>query len=282
MTTLKDKNRTIPYMGKYLSPDVMEQLNATQARLGESEVITPCYSETITLFGSTPKPEYNHPYELQLKERGGRKMFQFLGTNGSGKSTIPKGLVELDKDSYVVKKNLAWQQKINVESEGHIVTKELNIVTVCPNFGVILVGGYLPKTNIAGCDQLIRATMTAALKWIQGQTDLKDYHILMEGVVLSSSKWHLDYFRDDLGIKPTMMFMDTPYDVCVQRLIQRNASQGKEFTNMKNVESKWHETKKKAARCIEGTDGYHGIDAFWVDHTKSIEESIEWFINTQL
>ena len=272
----------IEYMGKKVPKSALEELGVLASKYDDDVKIIDCYQSETTLFGSSDKPEYDgDTWGWGVPNEGERKMFQFLGTNGSGKSTIPKGLVDIDKDAYIVESNVCWLA--GNQGKGFVPTyKRCKLMTVCPNLGVILIGAYMPGVNITGCDLLVRATMTAALEYIEEAQAFGGMHIIMEGVVLSSSRWHIDYFRDDLGIIPTMLFMDTPYDVCVERLKSRNESQGKEFVNGKNVLSKWEETKTKAGRCIDGTNGYHGVDAQWVDHTMGIQESIEWFINVHL
>lgn len=269
---LDDDKRTIPYMGKRITEEEKAILDGLSV---DSTVRSrDCYVSTLF----DPKPVYDGD-ELPLPKE--RKMFQLLGTNGSGKSTIPKGLVNLDKDAYILSTEMAWLSgNMSKGFEGN--TKNVEFATVCPNLKVILIGSYDPAKNIAGCDLLIRATMDIALDIINNDEKLKGYHILMEGVVLSSSKWHIEKLRDDFGITPHMLFMDTPLDVCLERLKKRNASQGKESTNTKNVASKHEETKLKQQRCENGEMGYHGVKAIWVDHTMSIPDSINWFIREYL
>lgn len=269
-----DPSRSIPYMGKRITEEEKALLDGFPVDTNIYK--RPCYHGTLF----DPKPEYAGP-NLPHVPVGDVKMFQLLGTNGSGKSTIPKGLVDRDKDAYIMSTEMKWLAG-NMSKGFEVSCKMVDFATVCPNLKVILIGNYDPSKNIAGCDLLVRATMEQALTLIAKDIDLRQYHILMEGVVLSSSKWHIERLRDEMNIHPVMMFMDTPLEVCMERLKKRNASQGKESVNTKNVESKWHETRLKQGRCAAGEMGYHGVTAEWVDHTMGIDESIDWFIDEKL
>jgi len=267
-----DPNRTIPYMGKRITDDEQLELHKERKRVDSEVRRTDLYEDTLF----DPKPEYTGS---KYGHRESRTMYQLLGTNGSGKSTIPKGLVERDTDAYLLSTEFAWLSG-NMSKGFQATTKKSGFATVLPNLGIILIGDYTPGTNIAGCDTLVRATMEQALDIIMGRPEFDDYHIMMEGVVLSSSRWHIDRFKE-MGMTPHMLFMDTPLEVCMERLVKRNAAQGK-TPNTKNVESKWEETRVKAERCIEGTNGYGGVRAVWVDHSMDIPTTVQWFINNYL
>lgn len=277
---IDDSERTIPYNGKRITQEEHDILTEAGSKLNTTIKRSPCY--TATLF--EPAPEFD------TVMFGGEHLdfgnfFQFLGTNGSGKSTIPKGLVDRDKDAYTLTTDMVWLSG-NMGKGFELETKEVTFATVCPNFNLVLMGDYTPGTNIAGCDVLIRATMELGLDIISLDEKLNKYSVLMEGVVLSSSRWHIDRIKSygingEAGIVPKMMFMDTPLDVCMERLVKRNATHGK-TPNTKNVKSKWEETRHKAGRCIDGTHNYDGVNAIWVDHTMSIPESVNWFIKTYI
>lgn len=270
--TPSDPNRTIPYMGKRITPEENEKLEAAQKKTDGTIRKTDLYEDSLF----DPKPEYDGPV---LSNRESRTFYQLLGTNGSGKSTIPKGLVALDTDGYLLTSTFTWLAG-NMSKGFEVSTKKCTFATVLPNLGIILIGDYTVGTNIAGCDTLVRATMEQALDIIMSTEEYNSYHIMMEGVVLSSSRWHIDKFKE-LGMTPNMMFMDTPLEVCMERLVKRNAAQGK-TPNTKNVESKWEETRIKAARCTDGTHGYDGVNAVWIDHSMSIPTTVQWFIDKYL
>ena len=269
---MNDDKRTIDYMGKRITEEEQAVLNGLQ--VDSSIRRRDCY--TGSLFEL--KPVYNGFVSPIPTER---KMFQFLGTNGSGKSTIPKKLVGWDCDAYILSTEMAWLSG-NMGKGFEPNTKKVDFCTVLPNLKLILIGNYDPAKNIAGCDLLIRATMEIGLDIIQKDPELSKYHVLMEGVVLSSSKWHIEKFRDEFKVTPLMCFMDTPLDVCLERLKSRNASQGKESTNTKNVASKHAETVLKQGRCERGEMGYHGVETIWIDHKMKIYDSYHWFMANHL
>lgn len=271
-----DPNRTIEYMGKRITQEEQDLLNDASKRVNKRIKMTDLYE--ASLFEDKPVYSYGFDYKVE-SDRSSRTLFQILGTNGSGKSTIPKGLVQRDTEAYLLETEFAWLAG-NMGKGFELSTKRCAFATVLPNLGLILIGDYTPGTNIAGCDTLVRATMEQSLDYILNDDSYKDFQIMMEGVVLSSSRWHIDRFKA-AGMVPHMLFMDTPLDVCMERLVKRNAERGK-TPNVKNVESKWEETRLKAERCEQGTHGYDGVKAIWVDHSMSIHDTVEWFINNYL
>lgn len=128
------------------------------------------------------------------------------GTNGSGKSTVPRQMFDTDEDKYV-------------ETFG----KDYKF-TVFPKYKFIALGAYHNKTG--GLDG-IRSTEFAikALKEAQKLAKENGYHILLEGVIASSVKVaYTQAFKEaeEDGFKPIVLIYTTPPEVCIPRVYERN------------------------------------------------------------
>lgn len=261
------------YFGRSVSSELLSNLEKVQAKLSQDSRHIPCFESNLF----EPKPDYTFDYEFDWKNAK-RKFFQIMGTNGSGKTTIPKGLVSVDPDSYVINREVAYIAGSSLGNE--ILTRRINLATICPNLGIAMIGDYSPRLATGGCDMLVRATMESIITHILNNPEYEGFSIIMEGAILSSSRWQIERFRDDEKIEPVLLFLDTPYDVCIERLHIRNGADKK--PNTKNVMHKWEEGRRKYKKCYDGTGGFHGVNPMWVDHSMSKTEIVEWFVGTWL
>lgn len=263
------------YYGKKVPTEIIEEAKLAELKLDGSVRRTEVHAGDLF----NPKETWSHEYVLSA--RTSSKFFTFRGTNGSGKTTIAKELLKHDKDAYVLSKKFVYVSG-NQRTGFEVNTPNAEFCTVLPNFGMVFVGGYHLHKSHGGGDTLNKEIMSKAIEIILNQ--FKTSHILMEGSILTSSSWHIFGAIDRANrperdyIHPFVMYMDTPYEVCMERITARNTSNGKETKNTKNVLSKWNEAKISMARYKNNDD----INVVEVSHKMTIPESGEWFIKEYL
>lgn len=142
---------------------------------------------------------------------------QIKGCNGAGKSTIPKQMVE---------------QSANVEFDG--------VNTVLHDVGWVLIGPYEPgKLTACGCDKLskVQAVKDAILNALDNHST---YHILFEGMMISTIKSTFYDFLMDLrqsrGIDPLFVILKATPEGCLERLSARGTR--KESLKVDNIVNK--------------------------------------------
>jgi adenylate kinase family enzyme len=117
-------------------------------------------------------------------------------------------------------------------------------------------------------------------------------HVVFEGLLIShlySRYLNLDReMKDKFGQHTIWAFLDTPEEVCVDRVKDRRArrhaekvrvklAQGKPAPpelgplNEKNTRQKWHDMRRVYQKCQRD-----GLDARWLDHTNPIEQTWDW------
>lgn len=143
------------------------------------------------------------------------KFINIRGCNGSGKTTVLRSLVKSIGGGVV---------RSCPEMTGEAAHKSIPF-TFLPN-GVAILGDYLPagmgrvEATTAGCDRVkTQAATKAALEWAAQQPGVEA--VLFEGVVVSTiyGPWR-DWAKAHGGM--IWAFLDTPLEVCLQRIQQRN------------------------------------------------------------
>ena len=148
------------------------------------------------------------------------------GCNGSGKSTIPMQMMELDPDFEVI--------KLGIGKTG----KPCNpAITVFPNLKWVALGTYFNKTG--GMDTYSNNKETyKALDYVLKH--YPDYDVVMEGVIASTIKsTYAQLFtelEENAGQQVLIMAFVPPLEVCLERIQQRNG--GKPIKE-ELVEGKW-------------------------------------------
>lgn len=133
------------------------------------------------------------------------------GCNGSGKSTIPMGMMD-DPDMYVVYKHIPNRKS------------KIGIATVFPSYGWVALGTYFNKTGGMDClpnNEVIQKTFWYVLK------KYPDYDMLLEGVIASTiSSTYINLFKEAEERYPdrkvVVLSFNTPVDVCLERIYKRN------------------------------------------------------------
>lgn len=87
-------------------------------------------------------------------------------------------------------------------------------------------------------------------------------HVIFEGLIISGSYWR---FQKIGGV--IFAFLDTPLDLCTQRIMERNGGKPVKFENTK---SKWDDARSTYQIAVQG-----GEQAVWIDHTCAFEQVME-------
>lgn len=146
------------------------------------------------------------------------------GTHGSGKSTIVKRF--LDKFE---PEELGDNPK---KPEGYELDLGLNR-------NLLVVGSY--KTACGGCDGI----QPYADIWPR-VLDYSNYgHVLFEGALVSSSYGNIGRASEQFGNEFVFAFLDTPLDVCLERIVERRRKRGNtKPLDPKNTEHKYNSIQK--------------------------------------
>lgn len=215
------------------------------------------YKEPIhqDMFAVKPNYEFKNPlFELEHTE-----IFEIRGPNGSGKSTIPKMLIDNDPKAFIV------TNKGNAE------------LTVCPTFKTVLVGSYDVNANCGGCDRICRneniiLAIVHAYEYVRSTTEYSGFRILYEGIMPSTTNFGI--------IKPlfehhgfdkrlfNVLFMDTPLDLCLQRIYSRN---GNKSINEDNIVKKHRQVSNQPETLLKE---YPEVKQWSVPNTSSSKEDL--------
>lgn len=98
-------------------------------------------------------------------------------------------------------------------------------------------------------------------------------HVVMEGLLVS----HLfsRYKALDRELQPIpyiWAFLDTPLDLCLERVEARRLSRGSDKPlNPRNTIQKWHDSRRVFEKCQAA-----GLDARWVDYRTAATDVLTW------
>jgi len=184
------------------------------------------------------------------------KIVSLRGTSGSGKSTV----------AFTLLKNHPYEEIIGVDNKvkGCIIDASASGVKAT----ITLIGPY--KTVCGGCDG-VPTQQEAADRAVHYH---QKGHVLMEGLLASAAgpKGAVTATIHETG-DAVFAIMDTPVDVCIERVKARRAARGdeREF-NPKNTKDKWVQTMS-TAKALH-TLGY---DVRAIDHNNAYEEVMNIF-----
>jgi cytidylate kinase len=200
------------------------------------------------------------------------------GTSGSGKSTIVRGIME---------KGIVVPIGAEKRPDGYIVQilgRERNLYVVGP---------YL--TACGGCDAI--ATQDEICDRIRAYATLGD--VLLEGLLMANIFGRyaaIDRELNEKGVHCIWGFLDTPLEVCIERVKGRRAERGKNLNefNPENTTRKHVDTVDAYQKFLRGDAktwkltakyGYTGppvkLDARMIDHTRAVEQVFEWLSDKQ-
>lgn len=142
------------------------------------------------------------------------KIVQIRGCNGSGKTTIARGLLSLCEPDTL--EELAWPLPKN---------RQKVFATVAPGVGWAVIGSYPEGSKMGGCDGMktMDDIKQAILDTYQACPEL--FGIAFEGMMISKSKWTFyDYLLDmeqKFHIQPVFVILKATPDGCLQRIAGR-------------------------------------------------------------
>lgn len=154
-------------------------------------------------------------------------LISIRGTNGSGKSTIIFGLLDL----------APYRQHYGVLGPRMPEALELQLVGVSKP--VFVLGSY--HVSSGGCDQVQPYDLILDL--------IRKYaakgHVLFEGVLVSSSYGRVGRLMEEWGQEAVMAFMDTPLEQCIENVQKRRDGRGdaRPF-NPHNLTTKYNQIAK--------------------------------------
>lgn len=146
------------------------------------------------------------------------ELYYVKGSNGSGKSTVPSYLAQRDPQAYVVTHN------------GKIM------LTVCPSYNIICVGKY-DKSKSKGVDSLKDTEQMLFAVDITELPEYLPYDVIFEGIIPSTLLHTWIERLDRPTRKLVTLFLDTPCEVCLERVALRNGDA--EFSHELVIE-KWN------------------------------------------
>lgn len=168
------------------------------------------------------------------------------GSSCSGKSTNVYRLLQ-EYPSVEVWERVGWN-KIKPRCVGHLVAG-----------GLFVVGPYLPTAKTGGMDMLMPAKTELVTLWLEWNC-LSYNHAIFESMMasLAIGRYHELRQRLDaqMGIDNsiTFAFMDTPLEVCRERILSRNGGRGptgKGINEEATVDHQWHRVRQIKQRLEE-------------------------------
>jgi len=195
---------------------------------------------TSGFYGSPLKPKPIVPNQILCSPQtmfSRPTWFEFRGTNGSGKSSLPYTMISMDPKASKV------EYKTEIEGE----PTKLKLVLL-PFFNTILVGDYPIGRAVGGLDTVSGSTkIEEHLVFAKEMSEKLGLHrILFEGIMTSTSnvRWTSFLLGERIGATPEdihIMWANTPLDVCMERVYLRS---GKDF-NRSLVESKFSQLRNQ-------------------------------------
>jgi hypothetical protein len=182
------------------------------------------------------------------------------GTHGSGKSSIVRAII----DKYKLEER--FQDRLTKKPERIGYSGESD------GGSLFVVGSY--HNACGGCDGI--QPYSRILEIIQAR--LVEQHCLFEGALVSSSYGSIGHYMNEAEPEcgtPIFAFLDTPLEVCLERIKARRAAKGNfEPLNPKNTTVKYdnvHRTKDQMARLGSR------VRIVDIDHTRPVQQIMKLF-----
>ena len=176
------------------------------------------------------------------------------GCSGAGKSTVAYTLMK----TYPTMTVLGEDGKI----EGYMVA-------IPGEKPLVILGRY--TTPAGGCDTI---NQQAEICRRMLKHHAADRHVLAEGLLMSGGYGQVGAVSEQVK-DYTFATLDTPLDVCLERVKQRRAAKGNnEPLNPKNTESKFGSTRNVMKKMLADPTK----KAVWIDHTNAVAEVLGLFV----
>ncbi len=180
------------------------------------------------------------------------------GTHGSGKSTIVRKI--LDKYSHTAFFAHGGKRPLGYHVALPVAAGKL----------LFVVGPY--TTACGGCD----AVQPYSEIWPLAQEAIDmGHHVLLEGALVSSSYGSIGHAMNAYAPDAVFAFLDTPLEVCLQRIAARRAARGNfEPVNPKNTTVKFDNVLRTKDQMAKLGSAVRIVD---IDHTKPVQQVLRLF-----
>lgn len=187
------------------------------------------------------------------------------GTNGSGKSTVVHTILK----KYPHEVTSFDTSKKKPKPEGYRV----RVLLPKLNKPLMIIGSY--ETACGGCDSI----QPYDLIWPRVVEYAKQGHVLFEGAIVSSSYGNIgrasEVYKNDF----VFAFMDTPTEVCIERVNARRREKGNEkeldpknlISKMRNVERSIKKIREEYRRRV-----------VMIDHTNAVSQILKLFKESEV
>lgn len=184
-------------------------------------------------------------------------IFDIRGTNGSGKSHIVHELVRLHNGKTL------FDDMYHNEYYTRIDLPDGKIIWV--------LGKY--KTQCGGADGIPKqATVLAMIEMLHLATrGFNNQHVILEGSIIATIFTSYHNLAERIG-DYHFCFLNTPPEVCVERVLKRRAAKGKTevFDAEKTLLPRYRSIQRVREKCLLATHHVHDID-----HMRPIESFME-------
>lgn len=192
---------------------------------------------------------------------------KLTGTSGSGKSTIAHWMLGNLPSKPIGKRPTT--RKVARDEDYEITLAD---GTLMKPRKIILLGNY--DNQCGGCDGI--QPYSRIVEKLQHYTsEFPNHNILMEGLLIRGYG-SVGAFIDTLNKRKWKMVyatMDTPLEVCLERIKQRRAKKGvTEPLNPKNTEQKF-----KSGLADFKTLSERGFTCVWIDHKRPVKSVLQLF-----
>lgn len=149
-------------------------------------------------------------------------LISLRGTNGSGKSTVVRNLFEKCKNPLPIYSLLGPKQPEAYQLNG--------------GWGkpLYILGPYL--TGTGGCDRIQPYDLIPELI----EKYARKGHVLFEGIIISSVYGQVGALMERWKKDAIFLFLDTPLDICLERVEGRRGGKERDARLIKNVTSKYN------------------------------------------
>lgn len=166
------------------------------------------------------------------------------GTHGSGKSTVAAKIMRYLNTVPLFSNE---EQRSKRKPEGYLVSLPHG-----HRKKLFIVGPY--ETACGGCDAIQPfSDIWPRVAWAADH----GYHVLFEGALVSTTYGAIGAASEAYGKNFAWAFLDTPLEVCRERVNARRAERGAApLTDFKNVDSKWHTIARLREKLLNGDVGH--------------------------
>lgn len=184
-----------------------------------------------------------------------KKILKLAGTNGSGKSTVAHSLLRM------------YPHRTLLEEKGKPMLTLIELPRGCK---LVLIGPY--HTQCGGCDGI--QPYSDNLRLLRMAVRLQPTSdVLMEGLLIAGMGSLGKCMLEVKTHSSVFATMDTPLEVCVDRVNQRRAARGKPpLESISNIEAKYRATQRSHLTLTE-----QGFTTQLISHKRPVRDVLSIF-----